>query len=423
MAELSNQSFQTIYIDSRAKNADEKIVLIEEMYETLPEATGVLNSLFKEKFYGMVAAGSTICLADFRAKLYDYDKEHKLGALEEVASILKKIVDVCYACGCEMVYYKGPSFYENIPEDLKNVSVAFDLKGLFGSGKQITKDIWENILWEKASFDIKKDFNKKNLKEQKELLKEMEKNKKSLLEALKESPKDKNNPLNEMLKSMDIDEDLQRYLGTDYANKYSYNIIDEAGVTIDSIERDIEKACADSIEDMKSDVTKQLDNLDKEESDVANNDKDRDIKIKSIIEKRRALRKEGQELELGANTLAIKTIRNFVKIGIDKNNNKRFVIISKNKIPDTILEKLKKLEWKIAKVDSIKELENINWKGDLKIEEKKKSLDVDIIKEPVQDVKEEPTKNEQLKKKLENNGEPNYQGPVPVKKKDIKLKL
>lgn len=405
----NTQSFQTMYIDDEAKDSDEKIVLIEEMSESLPEATGVLNSLFKEKFYGMVAAGSTISLADFRAKLYDYDKEQKLGASKDISEILKKIVDICYDCKCEMVYYKGPTLYENIPEDLKNVSIAFDLKGLFSSGKQITKDIWENLLDKKANFDMKRDFNKKSLKEQKELAKEMEKNKKDLLEAIKETPREKGDILNEMLKSMKIDENLQHYLGTDYADKVLYNVIDKANVTIEVIKEEIGDSCSLSLESMMNKIQIQLDDLKEEENGVSADDKDREAKVKSILEKRRSLKKEMQELKLGANRLANKILKGIVKIGIDKNNKKRFVIVSNIRIQTDVLDSLEKDQgWKISKVTGFKDLESIEWENnDLKIEEKKKSLEIDGDEPP-------PIPKNAIKKEID-------LGPTPSKKIELKL--
>lgn len=315
------QSFQPIYIDSETKDIDDKIVLIEEMSESLPEATGVLNSLFKEKFYGMVAAGSTIALANFRAKLYDYDKVNKLGAMK-IVDALKKIVDVCYECKCEMVYYKGPVFYEDLPNDLKNVSVAFDLKDVFTKGKEITKDVWTKLLAKDSG--IEKQLGNMNTKEYKDLVKFLEKDEKSykeLQKALKNSDKiDTNNLLNEMLHEIDVDDDLEEYLGKNYINLFFY-IVKKDVLDVGYV--------YDELADMYSWVPE----LDQKRIVVPKKDATKEERLK--IEKNNEKIKSQDE---HVRKKMIEAEENVVAIGLD-DLNKRFIVAVKKPISGEILNR------------------------------------------------------------------------------------
>ncbi len=315
------QVFQPIYIDSDAKDSNDKIVLIEEMAETLPEATGILNSLFKEKYYGMVATGSTIALANFRAKLFDTDRSDNLGSME-TADLLKKIVDICYASNCEMVYYKGPSLYEDIPEDLKNVAVAIDLAEIAKKGKEVTKEVWEKILSKDSNTD--KQLNNMKASEYKKLVDYLEKNEKSykeLQKALKDNYKiDTNNILNDMLHEIKVEDDIGEYLGTKYDKLHFYVVKSktlDVGLVMDEIAgiymSKIPVLEVRSKQEVPKKVTK------KELEDINRNNRKID---------------ESDEL---ARKLMLEAEKNVVAIGLDDKNS-RFIVACRKPIPKEFLE-------------------------------------------------------------------------------------
>lgn len=314
------QVFQPIYIDSDAKDSNDKIVLIEEMAESLPEATGVLNSLFKEKYYGMVATGSTISLANFRAKLFDVDREQNIGELE-ISELLKKIVDICYECKCEMIYYKGPSLYEDIPEDLKNIAVAIDLAEIAKKGKEITKDVWTKILSKDSNTD--KQLNNMKASEYKNLIKFLEKDEKSykeLQKALKDTQKiDTNNILNEMLHEIEIDEELGTYLGQNY-NKLSFYVVKSNKLDVTIIMDEITDMYLATLPVLENKVIKEI-------------PKGATKLEREAIEKSN---KKIKDLDETARKMMIDAESNIVAIGLD-DKNRRFLVACRKPISKGIL--------------------------------------------------------------------------------------
>ena len=219
----NSQVFQSLYIDTDAKEDKDKIVLIEEMVDSLPEAQGILHSMLKEPYYGMVVAGSNIGVAKFRAKMYDLDHEKNLGK-EDMAEILTQIAELAYSLNCEVVHFKGPIKYDDTPEKMKNISVALDLKSIFDPAKikNAGKEFWQNLIG--VDKELEKEYNKLDLKEHKKLMDYLEKNEGSI-EKLNKAIKDKTivaPNLENMLADMKID-DYEEYLGPTYSNlKYYY---------------------------------------------------------------------------------------------------------------------------------------------------------------------------------------------------------
>lgn len=359
----NTQSFQTIYIDSDAEDTQERVVLIEEMSESLPEATGILNSLFKEKFYGLVAAGSTISLANFRAKLYDYDKVNSLGSMD-ISQALKKIVDVCYSCNCEMVYYKGPSLYKDIPEDLKNVTIAFDIKEILKTGQQVTKKVWDKLLEDKSKV---KELEKMNLDEYKKMMTYLEKNEKSFVElqkSLKEHDKiNPNNILNEMLHEIEVDEELGEYLGKNYNNLKFYIVKSDmldVGAVMDEISSiyysDLPKLDVTKTVTPKKDATKE------EREKIERNNKKITDQDKLVADRMRAAE------------------NNIVAIGLD-DKNKRFLVAVKKAIPPDFLEKSP--EWPKKPVSvKLDDIKGAIW-------------DIEAFSAPEEEIREEKSENKQ----------------------------
>lgn len=220
----NSQVFQALYIDTDAKEDKDKIVLIEEMVDSLSEAQGILHSMLKEPYYGMVVAGGNISIAKFRAKMYDVDHEENLGK-EDMAEILTQIAKLAYSLKCEVVHFKGPVKYDKIPEQMRNVSVALDLKKIFDPKaiKEGGKEFWRNLI----GFDkeIEKQYQALDLKEHKKLVDYLAKNEKSI-ENLKKALKDhgtKSPNLDNMLGDLKLN-DFDEYLGPTYSNLKYYKI-------------------------------------------------------------------------------------------------------------------------------------------------------------------------------------------------------
>jgi hypothetical protein len=220
----NSQMFQALYIDTEAEKAEDKIVLIEEMVESLPEAQQILTSLMKEPYYGMVISGSNIAITKFRSKIYDIDHKDQIGK-EEMGEILAQIAQIAFDQKCEVVFFKGPIEHKGIPEQMKNVSVALDLKGIFDPEKikNAGKQFWDNLIG--VDKELEKRYQKIDLKEHKKLMDYVEKNEKSI-ESLKEALKErgiKAPNIDNMLSDMDV-QDIEEYLGPNYSNLKFYEI-------------------------------------------------------------------------------------------------------------------------------------------------------------------------------------------------------
>lgn len=364
---MSCQSFQSIYIDDQVEDPNEKIVLIEEMYESMPEAAGVLNSLFKEKFFGLVLAGPTIMLANFRAKMYDYDKENNLGSLE-ISEILKKIIDICYECECEVVHYKGPIVYDNIPDELKNVSVSVYLRDAFNVSvvdkKTATYAISlkdfnpKNILKELTKNKAIDDLELMDVKEVKSLMDYLNKNEKdlnSLQKAIKESDdKNPNNIVNEIIHEMDVNDDLQYYLGTKYDKLVFYDVMCKTQMTKEAFEDAIMIAFNESAADRSIEIDKKI-HAKKELISKLGKEKE-----KSLLEDIDDLIEEKEEVSKRSDKKAQEFLRN-INLGIDKKDKKRIIIASSKELSQEIIKQLRSWEWPTESGVSLKDLENIDW--------------------------------------------------------------
>lgn len=166
------QVFQAVYIDTDAPKKTDTIVFIEDLVETLPHAEGILNTMLKEPYFGIVFSGSGVNVAKFRHKIYELDQHAELGKLD-IKTLLKTLVDESKKCGCIVEYIKAPHLYTESPEQTleasgvefrngkftvtnispivvkKQYSLAFDL---FGTGRKL----WENF----ADFLFDTDYKK-----------------------------------------------------------------------------------------------------------------------------------------------------------------------------------------------------------------------------------------------------------------------
>jgi hypothetical protein len=225
----NSQMFQALYIDTDAEKNEDKIVLIEEMVESLPEAQQILTTAMKEPYYGMVIAGSNIAITKFRSKIYDLDKKENLGK-EEIGEMLAQIADVAFDQKCEVVFFKGPIEHKGVPQAMKNVSVALDLKSIFDPAKikSAGKDFWNNLIG--VNKDLEKQYEELDLKKHAELMDYLKRNESSI-EKLNKAIKEKSVNLpnvEKMLHELDTDMDITEYLGADYENlKYYYISLDD----------------------------------------------------------------------------------------------------------------------------------------------------------------------------------------------------
>lgn len=221
IAKANTQVFQTVYIDTDAKEPKDKIVLIEEIVESLPEATAILTSMMKEPYFGVVVCGGNIDIAKFRSKLAEADSQEGLGK-KNVKDIILKIHLVCSECKCGMVYFKAPKVYEELPK----LSTA----GLFDSFKKLIglelNDKGEfgflgNILGYDAT--LEKQYKELDLKEHKKLLDYVKQNEKDfdkLRKEVKKTKKDTN--LDDIYDDL-VDYDyVQEYLGSGWEGMKFY---------------------------------------------------------------------------------------------------------------------------------------------------------------------------------------------------------
>lgn len=252
---MSNQTFQVIYIDDESENPKDKIVLIEETQESLPEATGILNTLEKETKYGIVAVGSAIAIANLRANLYDNDKEKNLGS-KEIVDILTGIVDIIFASECEVAHYKGPQFYDPIPKLMEKVSVAIDLsfiKDLKGN----IKNTWDKFLSDSTKDIGNKDMSDKDFEELEKYLKNNENSYKELEKVLKESEDPNVKKLMNVLDNMDVDE-VDDYYGAEF-DGIKYKIKAGKEQTVESlVDLIVYSYFSDSIKDEEKDAGKPI---------------------------------------------------------------------------------------------------------------------------------------------------------------------
>lgn len=225
IALANSQMFQALYIDTDAEKSEDRITLIEELVESLPEAQQILTTSMKEPYYGMVIAGSNIAISKFRSKIYDLDKKENLGT-EEISEMLAKIAEVAFDQKCEVVFFKGPVEHKGIPQIMKNTSVAIDLKGIFDPQKikEGGKEFWKNLI----GFDkeLEKKYNKLDLKEHKKIMDYLEKNEKSI-EGLNEAIRDnhlKTPTIDKMTQDLEV-RDYEEYLGPDYDGLVYYKIL------------------------------------------------------------------------------------------------------------------------------------------------------------------------------------------------------
>ncbi len=228
VALANSQMFQSLYIDTDAEKSSDKIVLIEEMVESLPEAQQILTSLMKEPYYGMVVAGSNIAITKFRSKIYDEDKKDNIGS-EDMGEMLAKIAEIAYDRQCEVVFFKGPVEHRGIPEQMKNTSVALDLKSLFDPAKikNAGKEFWDNLIG--VNKDLEKQYQALDLKKHAELVDYLDRNESSIIKLKEEIKKREINlpNMDKMLHEIEIDDNISDYLGSDYENlKYYYIPLD-----------------------------------------------------------------------------------------------------------------------------------------------------------------------------------------------------
>lgn len=218
----NSQKYQALYIDTDAKESKDRIVLIEETCDSLPQAQGILNSMLKEPYYGVVIEGSSIAIMKFRSKLIDADIESGLGS-KDVADLLSEIVNLAYANKCEIPYFKGPVQYGDLPQ----VSVAIDLKSLFDLGnlKGAGKEFMDNLIG--VNKELREQVEKIDLKEYKktqEWIRKNEKEYKEIEKLLKDGDK-KTVDLDNFLKDALIGENgFEEFLGEDY-DTLSYYVI------------------------------------------------------------------------------------------------------------------------------------------------------------------------------------------------------
>lgn len=216
----NSQSFQAIYIDTDAKKDADKIVLIEELVDSEPEAVGILNTMMKEPYFGMVIGGSSINLAKFRSKVYDEDKQESLGG-KDIKVIIPRLAKLSIECKCEVIYFKGPIQYKELP----NVSVAFDFKKLFDMSKikEGGAEFWNNLLG--VNKQLEKSYQELDIKKHAELMDYLNKNERVIDELRKDlKKKGETNFLDEILEDMDSFSGLEQYLGKDYEDKVFYKI-------------------------------------------------------------------------------------------------------------------------------------------------------------------------------------------------------
>jgi hypothetical protein len=223
IVKANSQIFQALYIDTDAKENKDKIVLIEETCESLPTAQGILNTMYKEPYYGMVIAGTNIAIMKFRSALIDADIETNLGS-KEIVDILTKVVDLAYGKKCEVVYYKGPVQYGDLPK----MTVAIDLKSLFNEFKGFTgKDFMENLVG--VNKELRDEVKKMDLKEYAKNKEWVDKNKQKIIDlekALKDNDaktKDIDNYLKELVLD-DSNHPIVEFLGRDFA-KLKYYLV------------------------------------------------------------------------------------------------------------------------------------------------------------------------------------------------------
>ena len=246
----NSQKYQALYIDTDAKENKDKIVLIEETCESLPQAQGILNSMLKEPYYGVVVEGSGISIMKFRSKLIDADTETGLGS-KGVSDILTEVVNLAYSNKCEIPYFKGPVQYGDLPQ----MSVAFDFKSLFDISKfkEAGKDFMDNLIG--VNKELRDEVSKIDLKEYKKTQEWIRKNEKEFKEVeklLKDGDK-KTVDLDNFLKNAVLDTGIEEYLGKDYDNLKFYEVDlksfkqnvpslkDEADISVEQIDRDKEE--------------------------------------------------------------------------------------------------------------------------------------------------------------------------------------
>lgn len=230
IAIANSQLFQSLYIDTDAKKTRDKVVLIEETMETLSEAQGVLHSMMKEPYYGLVISGSNINVTKFRSKIYDKDVEECIGGLE-IADILSVIAEVAFQCKCEISHFKGPIKYDKLPESMV---VAFDFKSLFDTEKikKAGNQFWKNLTG--FNEDLEKKYQELDMEEHKKLMDYLDKNEgsiKDLQKAIKDSGQ-KVPKIEKLLDELKVDENFVEYLGGDW-EKYSYYLINKQNIKED----------------------------------------------------------------------------------------------------------------------------------------------------------------------------------------------
>lgn len=109
------QVFQAIYINTDAEKKQEVIVFIEDLVESESQAEGILNSMLKEPYFGMVVSGTNVNVAKFRHNVYELDNSESLGS-KDVKTILKTIVNESKKCKCMVEYVKAPHIYDESPD-------------------------------------------------------------------------------------------------------------------------------------------------------------------------------------------------------------------------------------------------------------------------------------------------------------------
>ena len=114
----TEEYFQSIYLNAKTKNIDDKIVFHRPLFESLTTGIICLKSLRLESCLGLVLQAPKSILKSFGEKILESDKDKSISK-RPVGEIFEKLKNEALQSGIAIVYEQRP--------DLENTAAAIDL--------------------------------------------------------------------------------------------------------------------------------------------------------------------------------------------------------------------------------------------------------------------------------------------------------